>query len=163
MSGWSSEGRGRGLRTLLPIGVILTLAAVGGAAAALYLTKPPPPSPVLSGLEPPPEHLNFGEVWEDAQFSMILPITNHRAQDIEIKRFHKTCNCSQIEPPSLTIPAGQTREVRLILDLAPRKAEEFGLAVRDFEVGIWPDAPGETEGKDKWWTIRGRVRSAFSI
>ena len=70
---------------------------------------PPPSSEEVSALEPSPEHLNFGEVWEDTQFKMVLPITNHRNQDIEIKRFHKSCNCSQIEPPSLTIPAGQTR------------------------------------------------------
>ncbi|MHB1426673.1 MAG: hypothetical protein ACYC3I_26230 [Gemmataceae bacterium] len=113
----------------------------------------------MNALEPSPEHLNFGEVWEDTHFSMVLPITNHRDHDIEIRRFYKTCNCSQIEPPSLTIPARQTREVLVTLDLTPRKAEEFGVSMRDFEVGIAPEVPGERQGKE--WTIRGRVRSAI--
>lgn len=153
-----SEGRKRGRGALFPIGVMLALAGVCGAAAAWYLKKLPS-SDAMNMLEPSPEHLDFGEVWEDAQFSMVLPITNHRGQDLEIKQFLKTCNCSQIEPPSLSIPAWQTREVRLILDLTPKKPEEFAASVRDFEVGLSPEVPGETHSV--WWTIRGRVRSVM--
>lgn len=153
-----SESRRRGLRARFRIGVILALAGVVGAAAAWYLKKLPS-ADAQSMLEPSPERLNFGEVWEDPHFSIDLPITNTRGQDLEIKQFLKTCNCSRIEPPSLTIPAWQTREVRLILDLTPKKPEEFAASVRDFEVGISPEVSGERGGP--WWTIRGRVRSVM--
>jgi hypothetical protein len=153
-----SEGRGRGLRTLFPIVLILVLAGLGGAAAAVLLLNSAHID-AMNGLEPASDHLDFGEVWEDTQFSMVLPITNHRGQDIEIKQFIKSCNCSRVEPPSLTIPARQTREIRLILDLTAKKPEEFAADSRDFEVNISPEIPDER--RSTWWTIRGRVRSVL--
>jgi hypothetical protein len=153
-----SEGRRGGLRTLFSVGMIVVVAGMGGAAAALYL-KNAAHFEGKDALEPAPDRLDFGEVWEDTNFSMVLPITNHRGQDIEIKQFVKSCNCSQIEPPSLTIPAWETREIRLLLDLTAKKPAEFAAPVRDFEVSLSPEIPGEK--RSIWWKIQGRVRSVM--
>ncbi|HEY7428459.1 MAG TPA: DUF1573 domain-containing protein [Gemmataceae bacterium] len=153
----SSDRRGIAIRSLLVVGVLLALASVGGVVAALALRKTPP-----VGLEPAPDRLEFGEVWEDTQFSWALPITNHSAQDVEIKRFRGTCTCSQIEPKSLVIPAGQTREIHLTFDLLAKQPKEGGSPVHDFEVGISPDMLVEVGEAEKIrWTIRGCVRSAI--
>lgn len=158
MSESHPESRGPGLRSLLFTGIILLLAIVGGAAAALYL-KNQAHADGRNALEPAPDRLDFGEVWEDPHFSLTLPITNCRAQDIEVKRFSKSCNCSEIEPPTLTIPAWQTREVRLILDLTSTKPGESDAAVRNFEVNISPEIPNERQ--TMWWTVHGRVRAVM--
>lgn len=152
------KGRKSRLGAWLRLGLILALAGAGGAAAALLL-KNASYSEGMYALEPAADRLDFGEVWEDANYSLALPITNQRGQDIEIERFTKSCNCSRIEPARLTIPARQTREVRLLLDLTAKKPGEFDAAVRDFEVSLTPEIPGERQRMS--WTIRGRVRAVM--
>jgi hypothetical protein len=49
--------------------------------------------------------------------------------------------------------------VHLTLDLSSTKPGEGALPIRDFEIGILPEV-SEAAGP-KWWTIRGRVRSAI--
>ncbi len=110
------------------------------------------------------KHLWFGEVWEDPAFIWTIPITNPQSQDIEIKRFDKSCACVQIEPKSLMIPAGQTREVRLSLNLVAESTNETGLPIRDFGVGIAAETlSGKSSSRFIQWTIRGRVKKALML
>ena len=156
MEASTPEKRERGSRFQIIGSVLLIFASAGGIALGLTFRKPFVP---LKGLEPALDRLDFGEVWEDPQFRWALPITNHSAQDVEIKRFLGSCNCSQIEPKTLIVPAGQTREVQLTIDLSPKEQGDIGSPVHDFEVGISPEVSGVTS--PVWWPIRGRVRSAI--
>src|SRR5262249_37435627 len=62
--------------------------------------------------------------------------------------------------PRLTLPAGETREVLLVLDLT-EGAKANSHPTRDFEVHFSPrrgGQAGETE-----WTVRGKVKAAVRI
>jgi hypothetical protein len=142
--------------------LVVGIAGAGGYRAALALKGRSENADVSGGLEPATDSLQFGEVWEDTQFLWTVPITNRRAQDIEIERFVTSCTCSQVEPRTLVIPAGQTREIRLTLDLISKRSQEAPWPVSDFEMSISPRVKGDEGGLSPiWWTIRGRVRSAI--
>ena len=88
--------------------------------------------------------MNFGEVWE------------------QIERFTNSCNCTAIEPKSLTIPAGERRSVTLTLDLTPRSNDSA--STRPFEMQIAAHLrDGQHESAPEPWTIRGTVRSAIWV
>jgi hypothetical protein len=108
----------------------------------------------------PAASLNFGEVWENAEFVWVVPIENRSAQEVRITDFSSSCTCSKIEPSKLTIPAGESRKVAMTLDLTGAKtAEDYRKAVRDFAVSIEPRCEPSV-GKVNW-KIRGRIRVPF--
>lgn len=115
-----------------------------------------------AGLVVDEKHLSFGEVWENPAFVWNLPIRNSTNEDLEIAGFETSCSCGRIDPKSLVIPAGQTHECRLTLDLTPRIPKELGLCMRDFEVRIIPHLPRQTR-VEKGWTVSGKVRSAVRL
>lgn len=100
--------------------------------------------------------LDFGEVWEDDKFRWTIPVTNEGQESVTIKDFVSTCTCSGIEPRSLVIPAGETRDVRVTLDLRPTKDVRFDLAPFRFAIDVVPHLEA---GKAKW-NLRGKVRPA---
>src|SRR5262249_52816263 len=100
-------GRGRGLALLL--------GACGVCSWCAVVQKGRGPD--STGLWVSPERLNFGEVWEAEQFRWVLPVTNGSGEDIEIVNFATSCNCLSVEPRAVVIPAGQTVEVNLVLNL----------------------------------------------
>jgi hypothetical protein len=107
------------------------------------------------------QYLSFGEVWEDPAFVWSLPIRNTTNQDITIGGFATSCSCAKIEPESLMIPGGQTKKVRLTLDLTPKKPENLESTMREFAVHIIPYHSVQT--RIDGWTVRGRVRAALRI
>jgi Protein of unknown function (DUF1573) len=113
----------------------------------------------------PPERLAFGQTWESKEFTWALPITNWDQQDVEIEHFATTCNCTKIEPSSLSIPPGQTREVRLTVDLTPeRNTKQAESQQWAFEVGIGPKLRDEEAPKvPDWWIVRGTVQRLLRL
>jgi hypothetical protein len=116
---------------------------------------------VKSALVVDQQYLSFGEVWEAPDFVWTLPIHNISHEEVEIETFAADCTCGKVEPPSLTIPAKETREVRLTLDLRlrPNQAES---AEREFRLFVQPrinKGPVLQSG----WTIRGKVRSSITF
>jgi hypothetical protein len=118
-----------------------------------------------TGLYVNPERLTIGEVWEDDHFAWVLPIENRSRWSIPIKRFYNSCVCTEIDPPALVIPAGQSRDVRLTIDLMTEHGEDRrDAAVRDFAVTVGavvrqPD--GREVNQD--WEIRGRVKRTIQF
>jgi hypothetical protein len=108
-----------------------------------------------------PEHLNFGVVWEQRAFAWQLPIRNVSARDVTIAEFHSSCNCTVVEPKSLKIPPGETREVRLKIDLAPRLDAEAQFE-REIVIQIAPISSSDAE-RLPTWTVRGRARSVVQF
>jgi hypothetical protein len=152
---WSQTRRGR---LVIMVGLLGLFALVFGLAMKSRRMVAEPAALVVDE-----QHLWFGEVWEDLAFVWTLPITNIRGQDVEIKQFHTTCTCVDIEPKRLVIPAKQKREVRLTLNLTTAPLKEAGSPVRDLEVGVSPEMSVEGRGvaRTTMWTIRGRIRSAI--
>src|ERR1022692_2800795 len=94
-------------------------------------------SPNDAGLAVAPASLDFGLAWEDSSFHWPLPVENRTGEDVEITQFVPSCSCTSVQPDSLLIPAGQTRETTLTLDLTEEKLGSHDLT-RDFEVRISP-------------------------
>lgn len=107
-------------------------------------------------------HLSFGEASEDPAFIVTLPIHNTTNEDIGIDGFAANCPCGKVEPSSLTIPAQETREVRLTLDLRSSPTGKPDVAGRDFKVYIQPRISKGT-GSQKGWVVHGRVMRPFVI
>jgi hypothetical protein len=116
-----------------------------------------------SGLHVEPERLSFGERWEDAQFPWTLPIENRTDKDIEISGFSSSCTCTAIQPQALVIPARQTREIRLTLDLTAKKQEDAEKGVWDFEVAIQPQVAALAGKRPPEWRLKGRVKAAIRL
>src|SRR5262245_40520295 len=110
----------RGLLFTAALLAVVTAAYWAGRGLKAALVKPTP-GERADGLAVDPQHLNFGEVWEDGAFGWVLPVENRGPSEVAIERFATSCDCTSIDPPSLTIPAGETRAVRLQLNLLWRK------------------------------------------
>lgn len=145
---------------------LVVLAGWAGMELARVVRGRPEPAaavPENGGLSVAAEHLDFGEVWQDSQFKWVLPIRNETEQDIHIAGFANSCACSQVEPRSLTVPAGGEVQVRVTIDLTAKKPSEAALGVRPFDVVIRP-VVGSAEGRP-WpgWRLRGVVRMALRV
>lgn len=114
-----------------------------------------------SGLVVAPSDLDFGETWENPRFNYVLPIENRQGHDVEIREFASSCTCLEIAPRSLVIPAGQSREVCLTLDLTTKEPAFLHSEWRDFQASIWPRMHDDRQARLEEWKIRGRVRSAI--
>lgn len=120
------------------------------------------------GLSVEEAYLDFGEVWEVKDFSWTLPIRNNSKEDVHVSKFASSCSCLSIEPHALVIPGAQTAPVRLLLDLtkaakaAGEPANRADFAAADFSVQVTPRI-ADSPARPLIWTIRGRVRKAFSF
>jgi hypothetical protein len=112
----------------------------------------------------PSSCLDFGEVWENKSFVWPVVVQNSGKENVEILDFASSCSCTAIEPRALTIPAGESREVRLTIDLRPRKEADLTAELRNFDVTLWPRIGDKgTKASRLAWTINGRVRSAIRL
>lgn len=100
--------------------LVALLAAAGRWAGSIFsLSKPDNATgPALVVAE---GHLDFGEALDQSAFRWVLPIENRGTADVNITGFGKSCSCAEVTPKALVIPAGETREVTLSLDLRPQK------------------------------------------
>lgn len=117
-------------------------------------------SPDESGLVADPRFLDFGEVWEDADFHWKLPIRNVTAQVIEILDFVTSCTCVSLRPRSFSLAPGETKEVEMSLDLTPRLRLPQGQEV--FEASLLPKIKGALP-RTQGWLLRGRVRELLKF
>jgi hypothetical protein len=115
-----------------------------------------------TSLRCPADHLTFGTVWESDKFAWTLPIKNHDDQDLHITGFANTCTCVSITPRALTVPAGETREVRVELDLRAGKDARFDLSPFPFVAEVVP-LVGIDQVAGARWELRGEVRPAVRV
>jgi hypothetical protein len=158
-----------GKRTLLTIAfLILAFAGAYWVGAAIQRTPhqqqlPPTSLHTVEGLAVADADLKVGEVWEQKEFVCRLPIHNHTGEDIEVLDFIKSCSCTQVEPRSLTIPAGGEATVRLKIDLAQRSVAELGQAVRPFTIEVRPYLKKRKSPRDPGWVVEGTVKSRVTL
>ncbi len=105
--------------------------------------------------------LQFGEVWEDTAFPWTLQVHNTGRKPIRIASFSHSCSCATIEPRSLVIPAGETHELKLTIDLADTDVGSDE-PTRQFRLQLWPQL--ELGGSVRYeWTVRGVVRKPVRL
>ena len=118
---------------------------------------------VIAGLSINPSVLDLGEVWEEKDFRCKIPISNRAAHPIEIPGFAISCRCSmKVEPRQLTIPAGETAEVAVHLDLTHRPHTEIGLAERPLNIDLKPLAKNG-QPLARGWQLHGLIKSRLTI
>lgn len=141
----------------------LCVAALAAGGAYWVATNPARVAAAQNVLVVEEPSLAFGEVWEVKGFVWKVPIFNRSGEDVTIQGFEASCACVDVKPRSLVIPAGQTAEVRLTVDLTKRSTEaDRSTAARAFEVMLSPRWQGEGSHRTIW-VLRGRVRTALDL
>lgn len=109
----------------------------------------------------PSEQLNFGTAWEQPQFPWTLTIRNTSSRRVDIEYFSKTCTCAVIEPKSLTLEAGESRDLHLTINLKRTRIPES--AESPFAIEIVPFERLETGPARALnsFQVEGRVRYAI--
>ena len=81
---------------------------------------------------------DLGEVWESRDAVLSVPISNRSDCDVEILDFESSCDCGQITPRQLTIPAHGSAEVQIKMDLTRRNENQIGMVRRKSVLTIQP-------------------------
>jgi hypothetical protein len=116
----------------------------------------------VGGLVVAAKALQFGEVWEKKGFTWEVPIRNVTKEPIEITDWFLSCNCSDIQPKTLRIPAGQTATARLTVDLTVRKSHEATQSRRPVAYEITP-VLGNNKPRRQRWKVEGTVLSKVTV
>ena len=154
------------MRTLVPIAVAsIAIAAVAGIATGRAIW--PQPAVTMPAMAPLPplyvaeEKRDLGEVWETSDAVLTVPISNSTDKPIEILDFETSCDCGEISPRRLTVPANGTANVSVKMDLTRRAPHQLGMVHRKYSIEIWPIVFG-TE-KQTVMTINWIARSAVTF
>lgn len=146
--------------TILAMGALAICAGVV-IVRALPTAANHHPAETRADLVVAPEELKLGTVWEDEAYIRELSIQNHETVPVEIEKFSSTCNCLSIEPKSLTIPPGETRIVRLTIDLVTKPPPDGKVSVRLTPVLKEGSLDGKRFGPE--WMIAGQARQAIKV
>jgi hypothetical protein len=118
-------------------------------------------TPSLPDLTLTSNGLDFGEVWEDTAFPWTLQVQNHSDKDISISGFSHSCSCARIEPETLHLPSGATRELRLTIDLS-ENVSGTGSGSRPFRLRLSPNID-RSQKRPVEWTITGKVKTPVRL
>jgi hypothetical protein len=152
--------KARGLGATRGPTVLVLLALVGATAGGLWLANVRHwHSAAGVGLLVKEEDLDFGTVELQDGFKWTLRISNVTDEDMAINGFDESCNCTVVKPKSLVIPAGQTRDVQLVVDLSPPVGNR-SLFVWPFSTQIVPRIARARPGIVAW-ELRGKVFSGW--
>src|SRR5262245_9179640 len=105
------------------IGSAAGLAQVRGTAPSA--SAPTPTRPTL--LVVAPRALDFGEVWENGAFGWVLPVTNPGPDSVRVEDIRTSCGCVVGQPRMFDLRPGETRDVRLTINLTPKPTEPAGV------------------------------------
>lgn len=106
--------------------------------------------------------LFFGEVWENRDFPWKLGLRNTTDHQLRIRSVSLSCGCGKASPTSLLIPAGETAEIDLNLDLSHAFLKPAASPVGDFEVKVALHVENESLSTYVA-TVRGKVKRAVSL
>jgi hypothetical protein len=100
------------ITAILSVGGLVGVSAYDGHSIQ---TKTPDDS--TGGLVVPTRALDFGERLDGRPFSWELPVTNTADQPVEIAGIDTSCNCADVQPREFTLGPGETRALRLDINL----------------------------------------------
>ncbi|MCI0739998.1 MAG: DUF1573 domain-containing protein [Gemmataceae bacterium] len=164
----ATQSQGSRVPTSSKVAAVMFLLA--SCAAAYWISQPG--QDALSSnnaLVVESKELDFGEVWEDSAFSWKFMVHNPTPKEINIVRFHPSCNCLAISPNSARIAPKATTQITVKLDLSA--------AVAKFDCGKLAQSPGEsidvseritpeTDGIGPIhtsWKVTGKVRRSLGF
>lgn len=151
----------RSRRGLLLITLLVACAAGAETLAGRWRSQAKTPTPETRPLtlHIDSKHLDFGDVWETDQFEWTIPIRNTDTRQAELIGLAGSCNCGSVEPAAMSIPPGETRTLRIKIDLRPKagaKVEPTGRPFATTISGVFKngtDLPAPVS-----WNLRGRVK-----
>lgn len=109
-----------------------------------------------------PKALDIGEVILTSSHEISFPIENRLDSQVHILGFRRSCNCTEIQPASLTIPAHGKAEVHVTIDIAPQSEGDFAKEWRAVQVDISPTLDGKLPLAPNW-RITGTVRATYAL
>ncbi len=124
---------------------------------------PPPKYDILGGLAVEASLLDLGDVWEDSEYALELPLRNQTGQEIRVTEFAASCGCVSLRPETLTIPPKDSKPLQVTLDLTKRQQSEVGRDVRPFVVDLSPRTSEKADSRPQSWRIQGRVKSRVTL
>jgi hypothetical protein len=114
------------------------------------------------GLEIPQQHLDFGSVWAQHDFQMILELRNTSNQMVEVSGFLASCACVSIEPSSVVLAPGDSTQLRATPDLTTKRVLRSALSQVPYVERIVPQIVG-ARTKPRGWTLKGQVQLACTV
>lgn len=112
-----------------------------------------------AGLRIDERYLDFGLVWAEPRFIWRMQMENPTREEIRVTGFSSSCNCVAVQPNEFSVPAGASKEVTLLLNLAPSAANGVSQDLREFSAHLTPRI-AKARVLPAGWTITGRVRWA---
>jgi hypothetical protein len=110
-----------------------------------------------------PQALKLGRVWSsDEDLIWTLPIENRDNRDVSIASFRTSCACTAVKPTSLRIPAGESREVTLQINLRSYANDGNSDSERPIAIEIVPQIVSSHRGFHSW-RVEGTMCLPFSI
>lgn len=153
------------IRWLIAIAILVCSFAVAylcGLAARESKQPQPPTEAVIDGLAVAAADLDVGEVWEEKGVTWRLPIRNRTEATIEIRDFATSCDCTEVKPRKLSLPAGQAATIDLTFDLTHRFYSDSGLAQRPLAVTIRPII-ANSRPRGPGWQLHGTIKSRITL
>ncbi len=151
------------IRTWAVIGVLATTTAVAAGMAVGRAIWPQPvtvmPAAPLSPLYVAEDKLDLGEVWESKDAVLTVPISNRTNRDIEILDFETSCDCGEVSPRKLKVPARGSADVSVKMDLTRRTPQQIGMVRRKFTLQVRPVVAGRESASplEVHWITRSAV------
>jgi hypothetical protein len=108
----------------------------------------------------PPESLAFGNVWEQPDFVLSVPISNKSKRPIDV-HFSSACSCAAIKPSNLKLQAGETSIIGLSLNLFNRdqSPESGGI----FQSSIIADYDQDGSPSQAKWAVQGSLSALWAL
>ncbi len=109
-------------RPWLALAVAACCAAGAGTLTARWLARsvPLPSPPEQLGLSIEPQGLDFGEVWATSHFEWNLPVRNDSGSEASVQSLLGDCSCVTAGSFPVRIGAGESKTIKLYLDLTKR-------------------------------------------
>src|SRR5207302_5525152 len=85
-----------------------------------------------------PDQLNFGEVWEDKAFRLLIKFTNVSNSTIEVADVMASCSCADLKPRKFSLLPAVSIDLAALLDLTRDRDRNRISGSRKFSVDFFP-------------------------
>jgi hypothetical protein len=135
---------------------VLCLAVAAAIFTAGFISRRAALRERAPSLSPAPKSLDIGDVWEQAELKLNIPVTNTSSQPIDIRKIERDCQCTTIEGSEFHFQPAETREIPVTLNLTGLKwsGSQREQPVR---ISLLPQL-SDRDGLQPVWVIHGNVR-----
>jgi hypothetical protein len=140
--------------------LIALVAIVAGVCAGYSLTAENGKT-LNGGLIIAPNELALGAIWEQPEYRTSVRIHNPTSADVAVTELKRFCFCTSAEPHAFVVPAGQSVDVALTLNLRALQPELRKRPVREFSDGLVPIIADRRHARLEGWKLHGAIRTPF--